>query len=104
MVRDQAAVRSDHTIDARAWLARVDRAWANPSIRERFETQHDLRPLGETTAAQEADVQTGYASLYRELFALWATANLGFEALAPASVRTRLQESRATESIKHVAS
>jgi hypothetical protein len=73
MARDQALDRSDYGRDANAWLAGVDRAWANPSVRRRFETMHDLRPLGETAYAQEADVQTGYASIYRELFALWAS-------------------------------
>ncbi len=53
-------------------LAKIDRAWANPSLRRQFETKHDLRPLGETAHAQEVDVQTGYAGIYRELFALWA--------------------------------
>ena len=53
-------------------LAQIDRAWANPSLRRQFETKHDLRPLGETAHAQEVDVQTGYASIYRELFAIWA--------------------------------
>jgi len=104
MARDQALNRSDSGKGASPWLAQVDRAWANPSLRRQFETKHDLRPLGETAHAQEADVQTGYASIYRELFALWATASLGFEALAPAGVRTRLREAGAADRIRHVVS